>query len=133
MPRVIVGLDYYGTHFYNDVVQYCYRTGQPQSQESFSRIYKECISQVTARLSVDFETFLVNLMELPYWKLINYTPKEECVVFDEVFKNAVRAFGICLWNSMYTNKVLYPNSHFHLESCSQILVIIVIHTDADYV
>ena len=132
MPRVIVGLDYYGTNFFNDVVQYCYRTNQPANQETFNNIYKECISQIAAKLDPDFQAFAVNLMELPYWKLINYTPQEPCQVFDEVFKNALRAFGICLWNSMYTANVLYPHSHFHLESCTQIIVILVIYTDADF-
>lgn len=132
MPRVIVGLDYFGTQLYTDVAAYVSRTGQPSQRETFDRIYIECISEVVAKLDSDLQTFMYNLMELPYWKLINYTPKETCEVYDEIFKNAVRAFGVCLWNNMQTHQLLYPNAHFHLESCTPVMVIITAYVNADF-
>lgn len=133
MHSVIVGLEYYGPQFYNEVVRYCQITNQPNSTETYAQIYKEVLSQVVSKITSDPNEFLTNLMELPAWQTINYTPAHPSEVYNVEFKNAVRAFALCLWNSMKNTLVLHDNAFYRCESCTSTLIIMSIYINAEYV
>lgn len=122
--RFIIGTDRFGYQFMNDVIRYCQDTGQPSHPEIHKAIYHESISQILSKLDVNFDTFMLNLMEVPQWETIYYGDKDLDFQQAKPFMSQVRAFGITLWTRMNERRTLLPNRYYLLESEDEQLLVV---------
>ena len=127
--QYILSLHPFGGALFNSVIHYCQETGNPSTPESHKAIFEECVSQVAAKLSPDINDFMYSLMELPNWTTIHYLDAPVDYDRTEFFRNAVRAFAVCLWHEVNNRVGFNPNYVYLKESCTPALLILGAYAD----
>ena len=131
MPIYVVGLERAGYQFYNDVIFYCQETGHPSDQALYKQIYDQCLSQILNKMDMDFQIFMLNIMELPCWDLIHYLTEPIDYQRSAPFKDAFRAFAIWLWGE-FNQRHLFDRRYIYVfESATTTMVLVNAYVDAD--
>lgn len=133
MPRFIIGLEHAGGQFMTDVIQYCQKSGQPNTPEVSKQIYQECLSQIFANMTDDAQDFTLKIMSIPAWSTINYTDAPINPLHYVEFAAAVRSMALQLWHRLNSKGNLDGRYLYLVESCSTTFVVVSTYTEAGYV
>ena len=130
MPTFIVSLIPFSAAFKNAVIHYCQATGNPSTPEHHQEIFKNCLSQICFKMDMDANTFMLNLMELPDWRVIHYldTPIDYNAI--GFFRDAMRIFAIGVWENLRKHVTTETKYTYILESCNLSMAVISVYVDA---
>jgi hypothetical protein len=79
--------------------------------------------------------FSYRLLELPYWQTLNYSTQDLDMYGQAVqdFRNAVRAFGHLVWQTIVDKTDVSRDYFYMLESASATTAVITCYVDAERV
>jgi hypothetical protein len=131
----IVSLDMIGKPFYTEVALFCQAMGQTGKEVD---VYRESFSQIVASMADTNEQFMYNIMSLPAWATIVFTPASYTPVQEAAmarFREQIRVAAIQLAGVIATHSVIQKpdsGSVYLMVSVTTETLVFTIYTDAVY-